>query len=181
MKKAIKLLAILLTFCLLLTGCELGILKDAFEAANNGGKEKAFTNAGVTVTLTTSFLDFTNTATNTGKYPFIYASDSIGIIGVQENKAELFDSFEEMDLEGYANLISELYDLNTAAQQKDGFWMLTYETDAADEPQTFVCVFYETDADFWNIQGYCTTAKYAENQEAIWKYLTSVVFAEETK
>lgn len=190
MKKLLTLILVL-TLCLSFTGCgeslkELGqqledmgeVLDDAIDAVQEPDQEKTFTNNGVTLTLNTSFLDFTNTEKNTEEYAFLYASDTIGILSIEENKQELFDMFGEMDVQGYADLIAELYELDVTAEQKDGFWFYTYASTSNDVPQTFLCVFCETENSFWNLQSYCDTSLYPENQEAMWKYLTSAVFAD---
>lgn len=188
MKKLLTLILVL-TLCLCFTGCgeslqQLGeqledvgqVMDDAIDAVQNPDQEKTFTNNGVTLTLDTSFLDFTETDKNTEEYPFLYASDAIGILAIEENKQELFDMFGEMDVHGYADLIAELYELDVTAEQKDGFWFYTYETTSDGTSQTFLCVFCETETEFWNLQSYCETALYPENQEAMWKYLTSITF-----
>ena len=170
-------ICLILCCCLLFTACDAALLGDALDAVQNPNQEKSFTNAGATLKLTTSFLDFTNTSQNS-EYNFMYASDTIGILGIQENKEELFDAFGTMDLEGYANLIAELYEIDATAENKNGFWTFSYTTPADGVEQTFVCVFYETETDFWNVQGYCESSLYAENKDALWQYLTSVTFAE---
>lgn len=190
MKKILTLILVL-TLCLCFAGCgetlaELGqqledmgqVMDDAMDAVQNPDQEKTFTNNGATLTLTTSFLDFTETEKNTEEYPFLYASDTIGILSIAEDKKELFDAFGEMELQGYAELIAELYELDVTVEQKDGFWFYTYESTSSDVPQTFLCVFCETQTQYWNLQSYCDATLYAENQEAMWKYLTSAVFEE---
>ena len=131
----------------------------------------------LTLDLPDGFLDYSNTAV-AGDYAFMYVNDEIGILGVQENKEELFAYFEEMDLEGYANLIAELYGLESTAEQIDGVWSIAYEAEASGTSYTYVCAFYETEADFWNVQGYCETDKYEQLAEDIWQYITSAETAE---
>ena len=190
MRKTLTLILVL-TLCLSCTGCgealqELGqqledvgqVMGDAVDAVQNPDQEKTFTNNGATLTLNTSFLDFTNTEKNTEEYAFLYANDTIGILSIAEDKKALFDAFGEMDVKGYAELIAELYELDATVEQKDGFWFYTYESTSNDVPQTFLCVFCETQDQYWNLQSYCDATLYPENQEAMWKYLTSIVFAE---
>lgn len=190
MRKTLTLILVLI-LCLSCTGCgaalqELGqqledvgqVMGDAVDAVQNPDQEKTFTNNGATLTLNTSFLDFTNTEKNTEEYAFLYANDTIGILSIAEDKKALFDAFGEMDVKGYAELIAELYELDATVEQKDGFWFYTYESTSNDVPQTFLCVFCETQDQYWNLQSYCDATLYPENQEAMWKYLTSIVFAE---
>ena len=188
--KRLLALVLTLTVCLSFAGCgegleqlgqqlgEMGqLMGDAMDGVQNPDQEKTFTNNGATLTLNTSFLDFTKTEKNAGEYAFLYANDSIGILAIEENKQDLFAEFSEMDVQGYADLIAQLYTLGVTAEQKDGFWTYTYETTTDDVSQTFLCVFHETETAFWNIQSYCETELYAENQEAMWKYLTSATFS----
>ena len=123
------------------------------------------------------FQDYSNTEL-AGDYAFMYMSNEIGIMAVQENKEELFSYFEEMDLEGYANLIAELYGLDSAAEQYDGIWSIAYSSDASGTSYTYICAFYETETDFWNVQGYCESDKYEQLGESIWQYITGVEFSE---
>lgn len=131
----------------------------------------------VSIDLPDDFLNYSNTAL-AGDYAFMYANEEIGIIGIQENKEELFLYFDEMDLEGYANLISELYGLDDTAEEKDGFWTVSYTDDSTGASYTYIGVFYETEVDFWHVQAYCLTEQYEEKADDIWQYITSVEFAE---
>ena len=158
-----KFLALLLVTVLLLAGCSVS--------------PKTFTTAGVSLTLDSSFIDFTNSKQNTEQYPFLYANNKIGILGVQENKAELAVDFGEHTTESYAELISDLYELNATVQHKDGFCYYNYNATIDGESYTYLCIFMDAGADFWNLQGYCLAADYAEYQETIWNFLTSAVFA----
>lgn len=130
-----------------------------------------------TLYLDPGFLNYSNTQAAEG-YAFLYASEEIGILGVQDNKAELYEYFDEMDLEGYANLIAELYELDAVATQKDGIWTLTYTSDISGTSYTYVCAFHETDADFWNVQAYCITEDFDTYEADIWRYISTVEFAE---
>ncbi len=174
MKKLAKLLCLLLIGSLLLTGCDLGFLQDAVEAAQDDVKEKTFTDGGVTIKLTSKFLNFTDTATNTEKYDFLYASDTHAVFGIKENKAELTATFGELDAQSYGDLIASLYTLNVKTQEKDGKYTYDYEADGEDgEKLTFTCLFLETDDSFWFIQASCPSDQYAANKDQIWTWLSS--------
>ena len=178
MKKMLKVLCLVLVAAALLAGCkpDLGIVGDAIDAAQDTVKPKDFTNAGITMTLTTKFLDFTETESNDGEYEFLYASDVHGVLALREDKASLIDALGEMDAQAYGDLVAELYELDTKTEMKDGFATCTYEvTDDEDGSKlTFTCVFLETEADFWNIQVSCPSDTYAADQAHIWSWLTSV-------
>lgn len=129
------------------------------------------------VDLPSDFLNYTGTDL-ADEYAFLYVNDEIGVLGVQENKEELFAYFDETDLEGYANLIAELYELDTVPTQKDGIWTLTYSDASSGNSFTYVSAFYETEADFWNVQAYCMTKDYDKYSDDLWNYITNIEFIE---
>lgn len=129
------------------------------------------------VNLPSGFLNYTDTDLSEG-YAFLYANEEIGVFAVQENKEELFTYFDETDLEGYANLIAELYELDTVPTQKDGIWTLTYSDASSGDSFTYVSAFYETEADFWNVQAYCLTEDYDKYGDDLWDYITDIEFIE---
>ena len=128
-----------------------------------------FTNAGVTMTLTTKFLDFTST---TEEYDFMYASEDFALFGVQDPKADLAD-FGELNAKSYGELISELYVLDTAVEEKDGKYTLSYEVEDEDGKLTFVCLFLETEDAFWLIQASSPSDLYEANKDQLWTWLSS--------
>ena len=174
MKKMWKLVSLLLVCVLLFTGCEMvGVFQDAMEGVNNPGQPKSFTNGGITLALTTDFMDFTDTSMNTEDYLFLYASEDIGIVCVQEDKAELFAEFDTMDLEGYANLILEINAIDSTVEKMNGIFTFSYIAGT----ETFICAFFESEDSFYNIQGYCETGIFQEKQDLIWQYISSAEFA----
>ncbi len=80
-------------------------------------------------------------------------------------------------LEEYAIQDAEYY--RTELTQKDGFWTLTYEDYESNEPQTMVNVYYETEGNFWIVQGYCPSQCYPLYETEIWQYITGATFAGE--
>ena len=178
MKKVAKLLCLLLIGALLLAGCDTGIVGDALDAAGDTVKEKAFTNAGVTLTLTTKFLDFTSTATNSEEYDFLYSSEDHAVFGMKELKADLTAQFGELTAQSYGDLIASLYTLDVKTQEKDSKYTYNYEVDGEDgEKITFTCLFLEAEDAFWFIQASCPSAQYAEDKDQIWSWLSSATIA----
>ena len=70
MRNIAKYLCLLLISALLLTGCDLGVIGDAMDAAKDTVSEKTFTNGGITMTLTSKFLDFSKIDGNEEEYTF---------------------------------------------------------------------------------------------------------------
>ena len=113
-----KILVVLLA-CILLCGCSVDDILDKLP-------EKTYEHGDVSITLPNSFMDYSSQDMAEGK-DFLFANSEMGIAGVREDKKELYEAFGEMDAEGYANLIAELYELDASAAEKDGHWSFTYE------------------------------------------------------
>ena len=182
MKKAVKLICLLLVALLVLAGCskpDLGIVDDVIDAAQDTVSAKEFSNAGVTMTLTTKFLDFTDTETNDGEYEFLYADEVHCVLALREDKESLVETFGELNAQSYGDMIAQLYEIEAKTEIKDNF--ATYAYEVADEEDgskvTFTCVFLETEQDFWNIQISCPSDRYTANQADIWSWLTSIKVA----
>lgn len=169
--KTVKIIALVLSLTLLLCGCGLDALRDMIP-------EKTYTHEGVSINLPSNFIDYSTTSLAEGK-DFVFANDQIGVMGLRESKEDLYSFFgEEYDAQSYANLIAELYELGTTATEKDGFWNLSYTQEVDGTSYTYLCVFHETASDFWNIQAYCSAEEYANLQDTLWKYATTVQFTE---
>ena len=178
MGKTIRLLCLLLIGALLLTGCNAGVIGDAIDASKTTVSEKTFTNDGVTLTLTTKFIDFTDTDTNSKNYAFFYASDTYAVFAIKELKADL-TSFGELDAQKYGDLLAVGYELGTTTQEKDGKYTLTYEVDEEDGSKlTFLCLILESQDAFWFIQASCPSEQFDTDKDQIWSWLTSATVTE---
>lgn len=169
--KKIKILVALLLVASLLSGCS---LLNTILSQN----EKEYTEGNITVMLPANCLNYSGTAV-AGDMTFMFANDNIGFLGIEENKADLFALYGEMDLQGYANLIAQLYELDNEPVQKDGFWTVTYTNNVDTGTYTYVSVFHETAGSFWNVQAYSLESKYEEYAEDLWRYATTVQIADD--
>lgn len=163
-----KILAVAVLLCFFLCGCGIG-LGDILDQV----PEKEYSHGDVTVSLPGIYTDYSNKKEGEGK-DFLFAGLDAGITGVRENKQELYETFGQMDIQGYANLIAELYEKDTTAQNKDGYWTLQYEQEVDGEKWTYLCVFHETSSDYWNIQAYCRSEDFAKKEATLWKQATSI-------
>lgn len=161
-----KIIAVLLLVCVLLVGCDVSKILETLP-------DKTYTYGDISITLPGKFIDYSGKDEAKGK-EFLFASSEIGVSGVRENKKELYELFGRMDIKGYAELISEINELDATAAQKDGFWHYTYEEEADGDKYTYLNVFHETSTDYWNIQVHCKSDLYSKNAETMWKYATSV-------
>ena len=154
------------------------VVGDAVEAVNNPSQTKTFTNNGVTLTLDSSFIDFTNTSKNDDNYAFLYANDLIGLVAIAEEKTLFSEQGDQWDLKAYGQRLASCYQPDAVIEKKDGYWYYetVIETDSG-EKTAGLFMFLETSDHFWHIQATCPADEYEENQEIMWKYLTSIVFS----
>ena len=161
-----KIIAVLLLVCVLLVGCDVSKILENLP-------EKEYSCGDISITLPGNFIDYSGKDEAKDK-EFLFASSEIGITGIRENKKELYEMFGRMDTEGYAELISEINELDATAAQKDGFWHYTYEEENDGDKYTYLNVFHETSTDYWNIQVHCKSDLYTKNAETMWKYATTI-------
>lgn len=175
--KAFRILTVLLAICMLLCGC-----KDSHQQTNpsqstaagdiQSGEEtqmQTLERNGVRFTLPSDFHDYSESPIGQG-HDFLYGNDSLGIVGDKTAKEDA----------GVASLME--FAAATAAQygaetsQKDGVWTVSYEDPEANEPQSNLCVFYETEDSFWIIRTYCPTQILDSCREDMWHYATAAEF-----
>jgi len=166
----LKRIICVLLVCILLCGCSTGNIEEKLP-------KKTYSEGDVSIELPSTFKNYSKQDIAEGK-DFLFANNEIGITGVKETKKEIKELFGEKDAEGYANLIAELYELNTTASKKNGHWSFTYEQEVEGKEYTYLCVIHETSTAFWNIQAYCETDKYEENEDTLWKYTTQIEIAD---
>ena len=177
--KYTSIFAILLIGCLLLVGCNNAepVKETGSQIPNDQINEETepqtvtFTRMDVTFTLPANFTDYSETPIG-APYDFLYAEAYIGLLGIIDVKEDL--SEEINSLESYA--ASQASALGTQAEEKDGVWMALYEDLEQNEPQMYLCAFYETDTAFWTIKSYCTSDAYENNQDTMWSYVTAATF-----
>lgn len=169
--KKLKVLVALLLVASLLSGCSL--LNTVLSQT-----EKEYTYENISVKLPANCINYSGTAL-AGDMTFMFANTDIGLLGIEEKKADLFAMYGQMDLQGYAKLLSQLYDLDAEPVQKDGFWTVTYTNSTDSDIYTYVSVFYETAGSFWNVQAYSLESKYENYAEDLWKYATTVQIADD--
>ena len=178
MGKTVKCLCLLLVCALLLTGCDMGVIGDAMDAAKDTVSEKAFTNNGITMTLTSKFLDFSKLDGNEEEYTFFYSSETHAIFAIDEPKADVAE-FGAVDAKSYTELIAQLYELDAVPEEVDGKFFLTYEADEEDGSKlTFVCMTLETADTFVFIQASCPSEQFDADKDQIRGWLTSATVTE---
>lgn len=177
----LNIFAFFLAMCMLLVGC-----KDTEKTDNTTQpattqptvettqpQEKVPTHIlernGVRFELPMEFYDFSETKIGQD-HGFLYGNDEMVIVGDKTKK----DDGSIASLEQFAAWKASEY--GAEAVQKDGFWTVTYEDPEANEPQTNICVFYETQDAFWVIRTYCPSQILDICQADMWRYATAAEF-----
>ncbi len=176
--KYISIIALLLTVCLLFVGC-----KDAKQSGNNPleqlptinsslsvetePQEVTFERAGVSMRLPGKFKDCSEYPLGSN-YDFLYACDMIGIYGNRINKDDTEESV--VDLAGYCQQTAA--SVQGEAKEHNGIWTVSYIVDSQGEQETYVCAFYETEAEYVTITSYCPERMYEIYQNEMISYIT---------
>lgn len=175
--KYIRIFAVLLAIGLLFAGCkendepQMTFPKIPYSQVGIAPTKVTYTHQGVTMELPKDFSD--NTQTPSGKnYSFMYGAASMGITGEKVSKNELSEEITSLELfaADYAAA------LQAEALQKDGFWTVQYEDPSQNEPQMYVCAFYETEDAYWIITSYCPSQTFENYSQDMWQYVTSATF-----
>ena len=179
--KKISIIAVILAFILVFTGCKgnnqadnasnpLPTDQSGVPIETEDGKV-TYSYNGATAILPNTFTDYTTNAIG-ADYTFLYAEAYVGLGGIEEFKDELNENITSLD--SYVSYRAELVGAEPA--QENGQWTMCYEDMTQNEAQMVVCVFHETEESFWIIQSYCTSDVYSEHEAEMWNYVNSVTF-----
>ena len=170
--KFVRISLLILAFCLLFAGCgnanmDIELPEDsAFEPT-----EAPFSRGGVKFDLPEDFSDYSDLPLGQN-YNFLYASSTMGIYGMMDIAGGLDEEISTLD----TFVAAQAERRGVEATKNENCWTFSYEDLEQNEPQTFVCAIYEVDGCFWSIYAYCPTELFAENGDAMWRYITTPVF-----
>ena len=164
--KILKYFLCLLALGMLLCSCKQTVAKTE---AQQPDAPILFTRNGATLELPTKFFDYSESPIGVG-HSFLYGSDVMGIMGDQYIKTRT----ESESLESFVQSQAELH--RVQATQKDGFWTITYDDPTQNEPQIYICVFYETQSSYWIVSAYCPDRMFEDCCTDMWNYATNVLF-----
>ena len=148
-----RLLVLMLATVLLLTGCAV---------------TRSYTVQDLTLTLPKAFTDLSQ-ETYSENAAFLYGAGDCFLLGVREDKQTLLSHYPDLTLQDFGTLVIAAHQLDCKLTIKDGFYCFTYTTGGI----TYLSVVLEGSNSFWTVQGYCASDKFAENQNALWLYLTT--------
>ena len=169
--KFIRILILLLAFCLLFAGCKNAESVQEPEEPEIQVTEPPFSHGGVHFSLPEDFTDYTKLPLGQN-YEFLYANAHMGIYGLKDNSGGLDEEINS--LEAFAAAQAERN--GTEAVKKDTCWTFSYEDQTQNEPQMIICAIYESGDYYWSIFAYCPSDLFESNSEAMWGYITTPVF-----
>lgn len=163
-RKPFYLIAIALVFTLLLsslTGC-------IFAA-----KEKTFEKAGMTITLTSLFVE-----KNVASSAAYYESRS-SIVSVIKEEFYLFEQLgyviENLTLDDYAELVIENNHLNASIEKRDGLVSFTFQKQANGKDFSYFAVVFKSSDAFWLFQFGCETKNFDTSLSQFIKWAKTVI------
>ena len=171
--KKFGIFAVLFAFCLVFAGCK-GAEKPADAEATDPAPivtEPAiidWNRSGATLKLPDNFNDCSELPLGQ-QYEFLYSGSMLGIYGIKESKDNVAEGIT--DLASYCS--TKATALNAEIKEVNSIPTLTYEEDTQDDPQTYVCAYYETETDYWTITSYCPSIMHETYQETMLSYITS--------
>ena len=139
--------------------------------------QQEITRAGLTLTLPESFTDQTEGELNNG-FDIFCINRYVAVCGTKESKQELTAYLDSVETDDYAQAVIDKNKLSCTLQQTDGVYHFTYTQTVADKSYTYLCVIREAGDTLWLLQSYCTSDKFPELEQELWRYLTDARIAE---
>lgn len=154
----------------MIVGFVLGFVKNYNPLPEGTGADKAFTDSGVTITLTDEFIE-----QDYSGYDFCYESEDIAIFAFSED-FETYPDLKDYTVKEYGELTIEYgeFGSDVKLQEQDG---LNYFEFVSDEYKYFACV-YKTEKAFWVIQFATDTVQYDSYRSDFDEWARTVEFAE---
>ena len=161
MKKTIHYLSLIFVICALLvtsTACSLF-----------GAKEKDFSKAGLTITLTDEFTE-QDLVTQTA----YYVSQKAIVTTLKEDGY----SIKHYTVKDYGELVCSVNKLNSTVTEKDGYAEFTYEKEVSGKDYYYYARCFKNGTDFWLVQFACETKNKDDCMPDFEKWASSVTFGD---
>ena len=136
-------------------------------------REETFSNAGLTITLTSQFEEV-----QVSGYDITYSSEDVAVFALEESFAA-YPDFADITVEEYIGLVIESNEVTGADINKSAgltYFEYEYEDTAANEVYAYRCFAYKTEDAFWLVQFAVTDDKYDEYSSKINEWANSVEF-----
>lgn len=162
MKKTVRIIALVLAM-VLLTGCTLFPAKDS---------TKSYSCRDLTMEVPSKMKDVSGQE-DFSSFTFALDSKNLAIFALNETFAE-YPALEEYTTKDYAELLIQLYSVNSTVQERSGkgYHYLVYTANTELGEGTYMAAIFRNSNGFWMIQVCTPTADY--NQEEYFSYLDTV-------
>ena len=162
MKKTVRIIALVLAM-VLLTGCTLFPAKES---------TKSYSCRDLTMEISSKMKDVSGQEDFSG-FTFALDSNDMAIFALNETFAE-YPVLEEYTTKDYADLLIQLYGVNSTVQERSGkdYHYLVYTADTELGEFTYMAGIFRNSNGFWMIQVCTPTDKY--DQEEFFSYLDTV-------
>ena len=162
MKNTVRMIALVLAM-ILLTGCTLFPAKES---------TKSYSCRDLTMEISSKMKDVSGQEDFSG-FTFALDSNDMAIFALNETFAE-YPVLEEYTTKDYADLLIQLYGVNSTVQERSGkgYHYLVYTADTELGEFTYMAGIFRNSNGFWMIQVCTPTDKY--DQEEFFSYLDTV-------
>lgn len=164
MKKTFKVMLVVMAAMILLASC----------GGAKGAKEKDFSKAGMTITLTEDF-----TEKEVVSQTVTYASMDEVVMALKEE----FTLFEQINMDPQTTTLEQYFDLiktNNKAQwelkEEDGLKCFTYDNTGNGKDYSYLGVILKGNDAFWLFQFSCEKANFDSKKADFMKYAKSIKF-----
>lgn len=136
-------------------------------------KEKEFTAAGMTITLTDEFTE-KSLVSQTAYYESVNAI----VMALKEDLSAFTQlGLDNISLKEYAELVIKQNSMNATVEEKDGLTMFTYKKSVSDKDFTYLATVFKSSDAFWLIQFGCETKNYDKYSSDFQKWAGTVKFS----
>lgn len=162
MKKNIAIALLLCLVLTLFTGCGKSALV---------GQPATFEKEGLTVTLTDTFQE----QTNTGATAYFFSNDVL-VVGLKEEFSN-FSNWENTTVEDYAALVLQANEMRADIQNDNGLIYFIYNKTISNRDYTYFATVHKGTEAFWLVQFACLSKDYDTLENAIRQYAASIQIA----
>ena len=161
MRTSARVLCAILALCLLFSGC------------SGEPREKNVTCGELVLTLPASYVDLSDQDYASG-FSFVYGQGDEAVLAISENRAALENYYPEINAEKYAMLFVETNQYDSQVGKLGELVTFTHTQTVENTSLTYLCGVFMSEENFWCVQFYCPTEKFAENQAEFMGYLQKI-------
>ena len=149
-----------LTLALLLWGC-------------SAAPEQTVVCGELIISLPASFMDLSDQHYDKD-LTMVFGHNDVIVSASRESAPELKVQIPGIDALEYARLVIQTNGVDAQVQEKDGIPTFTYTMGSGEEAITYLAAVFVSEKHFWLVQCFCPADVFAQHQQSMWKYLTTV-------